>query len=329
MNIVISTFGAYLHREGELFLINIPKEEKREVSSRKVRSILIATGASLSTDAIQLAIERNIDIVFMDKYGDPYGRIWHGKLGSTTAIRRLQLQIGETEAGFKLAQSWIIRKIDNQIDYLILARQKRSRLSEALSKKIDKLRESEEKVTALSGTLDEMREKIFLLEAHAAQQYWEAVNLLLPEQYHFKERSKRPATDEFNCLLNYAYGVLYNAVERACILAGLDPYVGFIHTDGYNKVSLVFDLIECYRIWAEEIVIGLFAARQVKKELFFKLHNGLTLDKEGKKVLMTAFETFLDTKIRYRNRNIQRRETIQLDCHNIANQLLGKENETD
>ena len=97
----------------------------------------------------------------------------------------------------------------------------------------------------------------------------------------------------------------------------------------YNKVSLVFDLIECYRIWAEEVVIGLFAARKVKKELFFQLHNGISLDKEGKKVLMTVFEEFLDKKVRYRNRNIQQRDTIQLDCHNIANQLLGKENETD
>ncbi len=329
MNIVLNTFGTYFHRNGEMFVINVPKEEKREVSARKVRSIVITTGASLSTDAIQLAIEKNIDIVFVDKYGDPYGRIWHGKLGSTTAIRRSQLQIAETEAGVKLAVSWMVRKIDNQIEYLISARQKRSRLSEAIGKKIDSLQDSREEIAALSGTLDEIREQIFLLEARAAQRYWEAVNLLLPEQYQFKERSRRPATDEFNCLLNYAYGVLYSAVERACILAGLDPYVGFIHSDGYNKVSLVFDLIECYRIWAEEVVIGLFAARLVKKELFFQLHNGISLDKEGKKVLMAVFEEFLDKKIRYRNRNIQRRDTIQSDCHNIANQLLGKENETD
>ncbi len=32
-------------------------------------------------------------------------------------------------------------------------------------------------------------------------------------------------------------------VEKACIIAGLDPYVGFIHTDHYNKLSLVFDFL--------------------------------------------------------------------------------------
>ncbi len=320
MNLVLTTFGSYLHRNGELFVIKV-KEEKNEISARKVRSILITTGATLSTDAIQLAIEKNIDIVFMDKFGGPYGRVWHGKPGSTTAIRRQQLRIADTEDGFKLALSWMLRKIDNQIDYLISARQKRPRASVALTEKIDKLRAGRDKVAALVGTLDEMREQLFILEAHAGQRYWEAINLLLSEQYRFKERSRRPAKDEFNCLLNYAYGVLYSTVERAGILAGLDPYVGFIHTDNYNKKSLVFDLIECYRIWADETVVSLFATRQVKRDMFDKLHNGLTLNKEGKAVLMTRFDNFLDEKLRYRNRNVKRRETVQLDCHEIANQI--------
>jgi len=51
MNLVLTTFGTYLHRNGEMFVIKV-KEEKKEISSRKVRSILITTGASLSTDAI-------------------------------------------------------------------------------------------------------------------------------------------------------------------------------------------------------------------------------------------------------------------------------------
>lgn len=60
MNLVLNTFGTYLHRDGEMFVINIKNEKdenkKREVSARKVRSILITTGAALSTDAIRLAI---------------------------------------------------------------------------------------------------------------------------------------------------------------------------------------------------------------------------------------------------------------------------------
>ena len=134
--------------------------------------------------------------------------------------------------------------------------------------------------------------------------------------------SRNPAKDEFNTLLNYSYGVLYSRVEKACIIAGLDPYVGIIHTDHYNKKSLVFDLIENFRIWADETVINLFAARDVKQEHFDRLENGLTLNKEGKALLIEALSKFLDESVRYSGRNIKRGDVIQFECHKIANQLI-------
>ena len=76
MQLVINTYGAYLQRRGELFQVKADGKVS-EVSARKVQSILITTGAAFSTDAVQLATEKNIDILFLDKYGDPFGRVWH------------------------------------------------------------------------------------------------------------------------------------------------------------------------------------------------------------------------------------------------------------
>ncbi|MEN8217844.1 MAG: hypothetical protein ABFS56_16040 [Pseudomonadota bacterium] len=45
-----------------------------------------------------------------------------------------------------------------------------------MSEKIDKLRAGRDEVAALAGTLDEMRDQIFILEAHAGQRYWEAIS---------------------------------------------------------------------------------------------------------------------------------------------------------
>ncbi|WP_006788402.1 CRISPR-associated endonuclease Cas1 [Thiorhodospira sibirica] len=323
MDLILTTFGTYLHRQGEMFLIKI-KEQKKEISSRKVRSICITTGASLSTDAILLALEKNIDIVFLDPTGHPYGRIWHGKPSSTTAIRREQLRLADTEKGLQLALEWMLQKMDNQIEFLQSSRQKRTRISAQLTEKIEALTILRSALCNITGCINESRGTIMGIEGRAGRTYWEAVNKLLPENFQFNARSRNPAKDEFNCLLNYAYGVLYNTVERACILAGLDPYVGFLHTDHYQKKSLVFDLIERYRIWADETVVNLFAARKVKQSQFDRLHNGLTLNKEGKAILMEAFNSYLDQGIHYRNRNIKRRDTIQFDCHRLANEWIGK-----
>jgi len=323
MDLVLTTFGTYLHRQGEMFVVKV-REQKQEVSARKVRSIVITTGASLSTDAIQLAVEKNIDIVFLDPVGQPYGRVWHGRPGSTIEIRREQLRLADTERGLRLALGWMLRKLDNQIEFLRGARQRRTRLSAPLTEKIDALRALHTALAQVSGELDAVRGTIMGLEGRAGRTYWEAVNLLLPNRFQFAARSRNPAKDEFNCLLNYAYGVLYGTVERACVLAGLDPYVGFIHTDHYQKRSLVFDLIECYRIWADDTVVGLFAARKVKQDMFDTLHKGFVLNKQGKAVLMERFGDHLEETIRYRNRNIKRRDTVQLDCHRLANDWIGR-----
>jgi CRISPR-associated protein Cas1 len=144
----------------------------------------------------------------------------------------------------------------------------------------------------------------------------------MPDRFKFQGRSRNPAKDEFNALLNYTYGILYSSVEKACIIAGLDPYIGFIHTDNYNKKSLVFDLIENYRAWAEEVVINLFAKRKVKVEFFTKIPNGLVLNSEGKAALISEFTSFMEESIRYRGRNIKRHNIIQYDCHRIANELI-------
>jgi len=49
----------------------------------------------------------------LDCFGNPYGRIWHSKLGSTTLIRRRQLEMAEVEPGLRLAVEWVGRKLEN------------------------------------------------------------------------------------------------------------------------------------------------------------------------------------------------------------------------
>ncbi|MDA8338142.1 MAG: CRISPR-associated endonuclease Cas1 [Nitrospiraceae bacterium] len=321
MQLVINTYGSYLQKNGDCFKVKTD-EKIFEISCKKVSSILISTAAYITTDAIKMAMENNIDIVFIDEHGDPYGRVWHSKLGSTTLIRRKQFEIAETEGGLNLALEWVKTKFGNQIGMLQRLRQTRPHKSAEITSYIDKLQNVLNGLDALSGTIEECRGSIMGMEGSGGRIYFEALSSLMPDRFKFNGRSRNPAKDEFNALLNYSYGVLYSKVEKACIIAGLDPYVGFIHTDHYNKKSLVFDLIENYRIWADETVINLFASRKVKVEHFDKIPNGLTLNKEGKAVLLTDFNSFMDESIRYRGRNIKRDNIIQFDCHRIANDLI-------
>jgi len=325
MQLVINTYGSYLRKKNNCFLVKIEEDGKEkvfEVSVNKVDSILITTSAYISTDAIKFAVENNIDIVFLDHFGDPYGRVWHSKLGSTVLIRRKQLEIYNTSKGFELAKKWNLKKLDNQVNLLKKLKKTRSEKKEELEKYIKKIEDISLRIGNLKGKVEENRQSLLGLEGTVSRYYFEAINFVLPEKFRFKGRSRMPARDEFNCLLNYGYGVLYSIVEKACIISGLDPYIGFIHTDNYNKKSLVFDLIEMFRIYVDETVLYLFSRKLVKEKYFDKIPNGLSLNKNGKVVLMDYLNRTFEKTVKYKGRNIRVKNIIPFECHEIANKLI-------
>lgn len=321
MQLVINTYGSYLRKSGNCFLVK--KDDRSfEVASNKINSILITTAAYITTDAIKLALDNNIDIIFLDSHGEPYGRVWHSKLGSTTLIRRRQLEIYDSAEGLKLSKEWGLKKLDNQIYVLDKLKKSRAEKRDELEGYTQEIRYSRDQMRQLRGTIEQRRQDILGLEGMASRAYFEAVSSIMPERYRFNGRTRNPAKDEFNAMLNYGYGILYSLVEKACIIAGLDPYVGFLHTDSYNKKSLVFDIIEMFRVYVDETVIYLFTRRMVKEEHFEKLEQGIGLSKDGKAALIDAVNKSLDESVDYRGRNIKRRNTIQMECHKIANGLI-------
>jgi CRISPR-associated protein Cas1 len=323
MQLVINSRGAHLSKVDERFQVSL-EGNKQEFSCKKVDKILITTSALVTTDALKLAIDNNIDVVFLEYNGKPFGRVWHSKLGSITTIRRQQLKLMDMELGTTLVKEWINQKLSNQIQHLEKLRKSREEvkvniLDEAI-RVIEQQRKAIENIKSTS--INEIRNNLEGHEGTAGRVYFDALGRVIPEKYAFKGRSRNPATDMFNCMLNYAYGILYSNVERACIISGLDPYIGIMHTDNYNKTALTYDLIEMYRGYMDEVVFSLFVKRQVKENMFDKIQGGLWLNKEGKALLIQAVNERFEEKIRYKGRMIKLDNIIEFDCHNIANKIL-------
>lgn len=326
MELVINSRGAYISKVDERFQITVDNA-KQEFSSKKVSKILITTSALVTTDALKLAMENNIDVVFLEYNGQPFGRVWHSKLGSITTIRRYQLKLNELSLGTEFVKEWICQKIDNQIKHLNKLRLNRSDEKVKLIKEtIEEIEKHKYELLSLNNvSIDLIRGTMEGHEGYCAKVYFKALGILIPEKYVFKGRSKNPANDYFNCMLNYAYGVLYSNVEKACIIAGLDPYIGIMHTDNYNKTALVFDLIEMYRGYMDEIVFSLFSTRKVKKDMFDEIKGGgYWLNKSGKQLLIETINNKFDERIKYKGKMTKLNNIIQFDCHNIANRILNE-----
>lgn len=331
MQLVINTYGASLKRNGDRFVVRAGAN-RLIASSHKVRSILVTTAVHFSTDAVALAIEHNIDVIFLDKFGAPLARIWPPRMGSTAAIRRRQLEAGAGADGLGIAREWVASKLRNQVEFLEELRERRPAQRSVFDGPIATIRSSLAQLQAVEGSLDDLRSRVMGLEGSAGRAYFSCLGKLVPEAYRFDGRSRQPAHDGFNAMLNYGYGVLYSLVDRACICAGLDPFLGFLHTDNYNKPSLVFDLIEPFRIMAERATLLLFTGRRVRAEFFEPVPGGVALSKEGRAAFLPHYNERLDRSVKYpvqskpgKYRKIKRREMIAHEAHALANRLLGRD----
>jgi len=117
MQIVITTAGTFITQKDECFRLK-QKDKVYDISPLKVESIVISNQAMISSQAIVLALEHNIDTIFMDAYGYPVGRVWFSKMGSTALIRRKQLEAMDGPLGLRLVIDMVTQKIDNQIHFL-------------------------------------------------------------------------------------------------------------------------------------------------------------------------------------------------------------------
>jgi len=327
MQLIINTYGTYLHIKDDMFEVIVKKDGQREkhyFSVKKISSILMSKGTALSTAAIVMATKNNIDIVVFEHDGVPIGRFWHSRPGSTTKIRKKQLEASLNKKGVQWVVKWLSAKLENQIDFLKKLKKHRSQKAEQMQEVIDKMENLKNKISASQAdTIKDIEGSLRGWEGTAGRLYFELLSQLLVARYTFKGRSFRPAQDPFNAFLNYAYGILYSRVEKALVIAGLDPYTGFMHRDDYNTKSLVFDFIEPYRIIAEETVFKLFSAKKVNDSHTDTITNGYSLNSTGKALLTDKFFKFFEEeRIRYKGRNQSRANAMQMDAHNFANSLI-------
>jgi len=323
MQLVISTPGTFITQKDECFRLK-QQERTFDISPSKVGSLVVTNQAIISTQAVALALEHNIDVIFMDDHGAPIGLVWFSKMGSAAMVRRRQLEAATGPLGMQLIIDMLERKVENQAGFLKKLMHSRPGKEDLFTAAIDRIRASREDIaTCPTRNLNEVRHRLMKLEGAAGREYFQCLSKIMSEKYYFQGRSQKPAKDPFNACLNYCYGILYSLVEKTCILAGLDPYIGLLHTDNYNKKSLIFDLIEPFRIMSEQTVVYLFTGKKMKDEHFDLKGNSVSLSQKGKSVVIEAMNSHLDETVRYRTQTVKRRHIIQHEGHRLANILLG------
>ena len=132
-------------------------------------------------------------------------------------------------------------------------------------------------------------------EGEAAAAYFGVFDELILQQkkeFFFQGRSKRPPMDNVNALLSFVYTLLANMISSALECVGLDPYVGYFHTDRPGRASLSFDIIEEFRpALADRFVLSLINKKLVNGKGFKKKENGaVIMTDDTKRIVLTEWQ---------------------------------------
>jgi CRISP-associated protein Cas1 len=323
MELTVERPGAYVGRRSERVRVSLKGETLEERPLYGLEGLVIASnGVSLSSDLVRECAERGIPIHFLSRSGTPYARLLAPGLTGTVRTRREQLLAGGDGRGVALAKAFATGKLHNQANllrYLAKNRRAEADLYRDVRDAAFRVQELARRVELLTGeTVDALREELLALEARAAREYWDACRLLLAEPT-WERREGRGATDLVNVLLNYGYGCLYGKLEQAVVLAGLDPYAGFVHTDRAGKPSLVLDLIEEFR----QPVVDRTVFALLRLGVRFGLEEG-RLDLESRRQLARKVEERLSGTARHEGKQHTLKTIVQMQARRVATFVRGE-----
>nr|WP_287070380.1 CRISPR-associated endonuclease Cas1 [Pyrobaculum sp.] len=262
MQIAVASYGTRIRAKKGLLIV----EGRREYPPHQVDEVLLLTGGiSISTRAL---LRAGAVVAVFDQRGEPLG-IFMKPVGDATGAKRLCQYAAATDGrGLQLAKKWL--KIRGQLENLKRWRRRLGKYgtyAESISKAINAL--------ASAATPREVMEA----EAAAAEAYWAAYR----EITGFPGRDQE-GRDPVNAGLNYGYGILKALCFKSILLAGLDPYVGFLHADKSGRPSLVLDFMEQWRPRVDAVVA------QLAEEL--EAENGLLTHKSRLRLAAAVLEEF-------------------------------------
>ena len=323
MNLVLSSFGTSLLKEDNMFVIH-SHDGSQVLDPQKVRTISISKGAKISSDAVILAISHEIDVQFIDKVGTPLGRVWSVKYGSISTIRRKQLDFIFKSESVAWIKDITIRKIDNQAALLWSLSGYHFDLQPLIETAVGKLSDYKQKImSAKYEVISEFAPTLRGWEGQAAKIYFEIIAQVVPPVYCFNGRSQHPATDVFNCLLNYGYGMLYGKVESALIKAGIDPYIGVFHREDYNRPVLAFDVIEIFRVWIDYVVVSLCMQKAIDEDCYSIKDGAYWLENLGRRILIQSVNDYMDQVVMLNALERSRASHIDLYAQQLAQMFLN------
>lgn len=282
----------YLSLDGENIVILAENSEKRRFPLHMLENIMCFSYKGASPALMGACAERKIGLSFFSPNGKFLAGV-HGKEYGNVLLRKQQYRISDDkEQGVQYAKNMMIGKVYNSRWTLErTARDHKERVDyESIRKISAELQEGLLKIRTVDN-IDQLRG----IEGELASRYFSVFDELILNQkddFIFQTRNRRPPMDRVNALLSFAYAVVERECANALRSVGLDPFVGFMHTDRPGRESMALDIMEEFRsILCDRFVLTLINTKTVRKDSFMKGDDGaVLLNDKGRKIFFNNWQ---------------------------------------
>ena len=288
----VTSENSYLGLDGENIVVY---DEQKEVGRLPLHNLegIVSFGYRGTSPALMGACaERNISLCYLTPQGKFLARVT-GKVKGNVVLREQQHMSCKDEViGLEIAKNCISGKVYNARWVL-----ERAIRDHGMQIDVDCVKNASLQLKSSLELIQnaESKDQLRGYEGEAASIYFGVFNELILQQkkdFAFQGRNKRPPLDNVNAMLSFVYTMLTNQIAAALEVVGLDPYVGYLHTDRPGRVSLALDLIEEFRaVYADRFVLSLINKKIVNKKNFTRKENGAVLmDDDLRRKLLTEWQ---------------------------------------
>jgi len=288
------TPGLSVHRDGLALRIEQEKQLKLSLPVHNLESVFVfGADIYLSPAVLRLCWEHGAAVCFFTDWGRLEARV-EGVPRGSVMLRRAQHRAADTLAiSAAIARAFVAGKLHNT--RWLLARSARDAPD---AEDATLLRVATDQLAYLLRELGKTPDDLDIIrgvEGRAAALHFAvfARHLRPPlrPQFLFDGRNRRPPRDALNALLSFLYALLRHDCTSALTAVGLDPFVGFLHTDRAGRESLALDLMEEFRPWVERLALTLVNRSELKPAHFTVRDGGaVELTEPARKLLVAAYQ---------------------------------------
>uniref|UniRef100_A0A7C5VW43 CRISPR-associated endonuclease Cas1 n=1 Tax=Thermomicrobium roseum TaxID=500 RepID=A0A7C5VW43_THERO len=282
--------GAVLRRAGELLLVERDGKILARVPLLRLQLILLFGTIHVTTPTLATLLERGIDLVLLSADGEYRGRLVGPDSGSAE-LRIRQLEASRDEAfAHELARRFVRGKLRNQG---ILLMRYADRHPDVL-RAIEAIRHALLRAERADG-----HGGLLAAEGYGSGAYFSAFATLLPADFPFSGRQRRPPPDPVNALLSLGYTLLTQRAVSAVRAVGLDPQIGFLHLLRPGRPSLALDLVEEFRPIVDAFVLYMIERGLLSRDSFTSCNpdRGVRLTPDGLRSFLASWEQWWDRPV--------------------------------